>query len=58
MKTLVGLRAKIHNLFKRQQWWRQKSKKCAIKRKLKFEDFKNCLEAAQIENKINHSKKK
>ena len=26
---------------------------CVIK-KLKFEDYKNCLEAAQIENKINH----
>ena len=29
-------------------------KKCDIKRKLKFEDYKNYLEAAQIENKINH----
>ena len=27
------------------------TKKCVIKRKLKFEDYKNCLEAAQIENK-------
>ena len=24
------------------------------KRKFKFEDYKNCLEAAQFENKINH----
>ena len=32
--------------------------KCVIKRKLKFEDYKNCLEAAQIENKINHLEKK
>ena len=30
------------------------TKKCVIKRKLKFEDYKNCLEAAQIENIINH----
>ena len=29
----------------------------AIKRKLKFEDYKNCSEAAQIENKINHLEK-
>ena len=29
----------------------------AIKRKLKFEDYKNCLGAAQIENKINHLEK-
>ena len=32
-------------------------KKCVIKRKLKFQDYKNCLEAAQIENKINHLEK-
>ena len=25
---------------------------CVIKRKLKFPDYKNCLEAAKIENKI------
>ena len=29
-------------------------KKVCMKRKLKFQDYKNCLEAAQIENKINH----
>ena len=29
-----------------------------MKRKLKFQDYKNCLEAAQIENKINHLEKK
>ena len=34
------------------------TKKCAIKIKLKFEDYKNCFEAAQIENKINHLEKK
>ena len=33
------------------------TKKCVMKRKLKFEDYKNCLEAAQIENKINHLEK-
>ena len=27
------------------------------KRKLKFQDYKNCLEAARIENKINHLEK-
>ena len=30
------------------------TKNCAIKRKLKFEDFKQCLEATHLENKINH----
>ena len=28
-----------------------------MKRKLKFQDYKNCLEAAQIENKISHLQK-
>ena len=30
---------------------------CAIKRKLKFKDYKNCLEATQLENNINHLEK-
>ena len=33
------------------------TKKCFIKRKLKFEDYKNYLEAAQLDNKINHLEK-
>ena len=34
---------------------KQKTKKCVIKRKLKLcQNYKNCLEAAQIENKISH----
>ena len=33
------------------------TKKCVIKRKLKFENYKSCLEAAQIENKINYLEK-
>ena len=33
------------------------NKTCVIKRKLKFEDYKNCLEAAQLETKINHLEK-
>ena len=32
--------------------------KCVIKRKLIFQHHKDCLEAAQIENKANHLKKK
>ena len=31
---------------------------CVIKRKLKFKDYKNCLEAAQIERKVNCLSKK
>ena len=30
------------------------TKKCVIKRKLKFENYKGCLETTQLENKINH----
>ena len=37
---------------------KQDTKKCVIKRKLKFENCKNCLEATQRENKINHLEKK
>ena len=33
------------------------TKKCFIKRKLKIEDYKNYLEAAQLDNKINHLEK-
>ena len=32
-------------------------KKCAVKRKLKFEEYKHCFEAIQLENKVNHLKK-
>ena len=33
------------------------TKKCVIKRKLKLDDYKNCLEGTQLENKINYLKK-
>ena len=33
------------------------TKKCVIKRKLKFEDYKNPLEGTQLENKINSLEK-
>ena len=32
-------------------------KKCVIKRRLKFEISKNCLEATQLDNKINYLEK-
>ena len=28
--------------------------KCAIKRKLKFKNYKNCLETTQVDNKTNY----
>ena len=36
---------------------RKNTIKCVVKRKLKIEDYKHCLEATQIENKINLSEK-
>ena len=33
------------------------TKNCVKRIKLKSEDYKNCLEAVQIENKINHLEK-
>ena len=33
------------------------TKKCIIKRKLKFEDYRNCLETTQLENKIIYLRK-
>ena len=54
MKKFVGLRAKAYSYLKDNN---DETKKCVIKRKLKFEDYKNCLKAAQIENKINHLEK-
>ena len=49
---------KIIGLMKMMKIKKQKiQKKVCMKRKLKFQDYKNCLEAAQIENKINHQKK-
>ena len=37
---------------------KQKAQECVIKRKLKFQDCESCLEAAEIENKINQLKNK
>ena len=38
--------------------WTSQDKLCRIKiKKLKFENYKNCLEATQLENKINHLEK-
>ena len=34
------------------------TKKCVIKRKVKFENFRNWLEATKLENKINYIEKK
>ena len=33
-------------------------KKCVIKIKIKFEDYKHCLEGIKLKNKMNHVEKK
>ena len=57
MKVFVGLRAKTYNYLTENNDESKKAKrakKCVILRKLKFEDYKSCLEATQLENKIIH----
>ena len=59
LKEFVGLKLKIYlfNLFN--EYKKAKgTKKCVVKRKLKFEHCKHCLEASQFENKITHLEKK
>ena len=34
------------------------TKTCAVKKKLKFQDYKNCLKVAQIDGKIKYLEKK
>ena len=60
MKELVGLTAKTYSYLKVNNDEDKKAKvtkKCAIKRRIKFEAYKNCIEAGQIENKINQLEK-
>ena len=54
VKEFVGLRAKTYSYLKdnNDEYKKAKdTKKRVIKRKLKFQDYKNCLEPAQIEKK-------
>ena len=56
MKKFVELKAKAYSYFKddgSEDKNAKGKKKCVIKRKTKLRD-KNCLEPAQLENKINH----
>ena len=53
MKEFLGLRTKTYNYLIDDDSENKKAKK----RKLKFENYKNCLEVTQLENKINHPEK-
>ena len=60
MMKFIGLRAKTYSYLIDDSGEDKKAKgikKCAMKRKLKFENYKNCLEAKQLENKINYLEK-
>ena len=60
MTKFVGLRAKTYgNLDDVSEDKKAKgTKKCVIKRKLKFGNYKNCLAATRLDNKINCPEKK
>ena len=61
MAKFVGLRANSYSYLIDDGSEDKKAKgtrKCIIKRKIKFENYKNCLEATQLENKINHLEKR
>ena len=60
MAKFVGLRAKIYSYLIDDDSEDKKAistRKFVIKRKLKFENYKICLEATQLENKINYIEK-
>ena len=61
MKEVAGLRVKSYSCLKENNDEDKKTKgtkQCVIKRKLKFQDYENCLRAAKIKNEINYSEKK
>ena len=60
MIKFVGLRTKTYNYFiddGNEDKKSKRHKKCVIKRKLTFENYKNCLEAIQLENKLSYLEK-
>ena len=59
MTKFFGVRAKTYSYLRDDDSEDKKAKgaKCIIKEKLKFENYKNCLEATQLENKINYLEK-
>ena len=60
MTKFVGLRAKTYSCLIDDDNEDKKAKctkKCFVKRGLKFENHENCLETTQLENKINYLEK-
>ena len=61
MTKFVGIRAKTYSYLIDDGSEDKKAKgtkKCVIKTKLKFGNFKNCFEATKLQNKINYLQKK
>ena len=60
MAKFVGLRIKIYSylIYDGSEDKKAKgTKKCLIKRKIKFENYRNCFEATQPENEMNYLEK-
>ena len=60
MTKFIGLRAKTYSYLIDDSSEDKKAKytkKCVIKRELKFENYKSCLEATQLDNEINYLEK-
>ena len=61
IKIFFGLRAKTYSYLIDDGSEDKKAKgtkKCVIKRKLKFKNYKNCLEVTKLENKVEYLEKK
>ena len=60
MTKVFGLRGKTFSYFiddGSEDKKAKSTKKCVIKRKLKSENYKTCLEATELESEINHLEK-
>ena len=60
MTEFVGLKAKTYSYLiddGSEDIKAKDTKKCVIKRKLKFENYKNCLKATQLDIKIKYLEK-
>ena len=61
MIEFVGLRAKTYSYLNGNNDENKKlkgTKKCAIRRKIKFQGYKNCLDAAKIDGKFKYLEEK
>ena len=58
MTRFVGLRAKSYSYDNSENKKSKGTEKCVIKIKFKFENYRNCLQATQLENEINYLEKK